>query len=196
MVAPFGGVTLVDAPLARTPVEAELGRLNIMVGADADVFARVLPLLKGVVAENVVHVGPPGSGHIVKLCNNMLAMSIATATAEAYGVAAKAGVDPKALHAVVSLGGVSSGIFQAMSKGLHGDLTGLKFELVNGRKDLRYFGKLAESVDAPSIAGDAALAGLSIAASLGHGSKFIPALLLAQETLCGTKIVGTSAPPS
>ena len=57
------GVTLVDAPLARTPVEAEQGRLNVMVGAEPAMFERLLPLFKGVWAENVVHVGGPGAGH-------------------------------------------------------------------------------------------------------------------------------------
>jgi 3-hydroxyisobutyrate dehydrogenase-like beta-hydroxyacid dehydrogenase len=37
------GIVLVDAPLTRTPVEAEQGRLNTMVGADAATFARSLP---------------------------------------------------------------------------------------------------------------------------------------------------------
>ena len=48
------GVTLVDAPLARTPVEAEQGRLNVMVGADDAVFARLEPVLH-CFAENVAY---------------------------------------------------------------------------------------------------------------------------------------------
>ena len=50
------GVTLVDAPLARTPLEAEQGRLNVMVGADDAVFAKLEPVLR-CFAENVFHVG-------------------------------------------------------------------------------------------------------------------------------------------
>ncbi|HSW25444.1 MAG TPA: NAD(P)-binding domain-containing protein, partial [Burkholderiaceae bacterium] len=34
------GVSFIDAPLARTPVEAEAGKLNVMVGASAEDFAR------------------------------------------------------------------------------------------------------------------------------------------------------------
>ena len=34
--------------------------------------------------ENVIHVGPPGHGHVLKLVNNFLALSIATSTAEAF----------------------------------------------------------------------------------------------------------------
>ena len=39
------GVTLVDAPLSRTPKEAWEGTLDTMVGADAATFARIQPIL-------------------------------------------------------------------------------------------------------------------------------------------------------
>ena len=57
------GVTLVDAPLARTPLEAEAGKLNVMVGADDAVFAQARAGAARF-AENVFHVGGPGAGHI------------------------------------------------------------------------------------------------------------------------------------
>ena len=76
----------VDAPLARTPVEAEQGRLNTMVGADDAVFARLKPVLSAF-CENVIHAGPPGHGHTLKLINNFIAQAIATATAEACAAA-------------------------------------------------------------------------------------------------------------
>ena len=53
--------TLVDAPLSRTPVEAEAGTLDTMVGCDADTFARIEPVLR-CWAGNVVHLGRSGSG--------------------------------------------------------------------------------------------------------------------------------------
>ena len=46
------GVRFADAPLARSPKEAEEGRLNAMVGADADVFAVIEPVLKGLLREH------------------------------------------------------------------------------------------------------------------------------------------------
>ena len=55
------GVRFVDAPLARTPVEAEQGRLNIMVGADDATFAKLKPVLAAF-CENIIHAGPPGHG--------------------------------------------------------------------------------------------------------------------------------------
>src|SRR4029450_6355804 len=56
------GIEFVDAPLARTPPGAEAGKLNIMVGATDDVFARLNPVL-ACFCENILHAGPPGAGH-------------------------------------------------------------------------------------------------------------------------------------
>jgi 3-hydroxyisobutyrate dehydrogenase-like beta-hydroxyacid dehydrogenase len=183
------GVTFVDAPLARTPKEAEEGRLNTMVGAEPDVFARLEPVLKAF-CENVIHVGPPGHGHVLKLVNNFLAMSIATSTAEAFAVAAKSGLSLQKFYDVVSAGGVSSGVFRMIAgPAIEGDLTGLKFTIGNGRKDLDYYTHLAESLGTVSFLGEAVHQSLVQAVALGLGSRFMPSLLEAQETLNGIRIV-------
>ena len=185
------GVTLVDAPLARSAVEAEAGKLNTMVGATPEVFAHIKPVLHAY-CENIFHVGGPGAGHIVKLLNNFVAQAICTATAEAFAVGAKAGVDVQQLVNVISAGAVNSGLFQAMAKTLNGDYTGLKFGLDNARKDLRYYGHLAEMVNVPSLVGQAVHQSLATASALGHGNSFVPALVTAQEQLTGAKITPAS----
>lgn len=181
------GVVMVDAPLARTPVEAELGKLNTMVGATPEVFAQVEPVLKAY-CENIFHVGGPGSAHIIKLLNNFVGQAITTAAAEAFAVGAKAGIDVQKFVDVVSAGAVNSGLFQGMAKTLHGDFTGLKFELDNARKDLRYYTHLAEMVNVPSMMGEAVHQSLSTASALGYGKEFVPALVRAQEKLNQVKI--------
>ena len=182
------GVSFVDAPLARTPVEAELGKLNVMVGASDDQFAALQPVLQAF-AENVIHVGAPGAGHTIKLLNNFIAQAICTATAEAFAVGQRAGVDLTKLVALISAGAVNSGIFQAMAKTLHGDLAGLKFELDNARKDLRYYTHLAESLNVPSLVGESVHQSLALASALGYGGKYVPSLVEAQERLTGVAIV-------
>jgi len=181
-------VRLIDAPLARTPVEAESGKLNVMVGADAGDFARLEPVLR-CFAENVFHVGGSGAGHIIKLLNNFIAQAICTATAEAFAVGQKAGIDLKKLVELVSVGAVNSGLFQMMSKALDGDLAGLKFELDNARKDIRYYTHLAENLAVPTVVGEAVHQSLALASALGHGRKFVPSLIEAQEQLTGARIV-------
>ena len=157
------------------------------VGADDATFAAIRPVLEGY-CENIFHVGGPGAGHVIKLLNNFVAQAICTATAEAFAVGVRAGVDPRKLVEVVSAGAVNSGIFQAMAKTLSGDLEGLKFELDNARKDVRYYTHLAEGLTVPSIVGEAVHQSLAMASAMGQGKKFVPALVLAQEQLTGAKI--------
>ncbi|MBP6776273.1 MAG: NAD(P)-dependent oxidoreductase [Piscinibacter sp.] len=183
------GCRYVDAPLARTPKEAEEGRLNTMVGAtDAD-FARAQPILAAF-CENVIHVGPPGHGHVLKLINNMLAMTTAAAIAEAVAAAAKSGLSLQKLYDVISAGGVNSGIFRMMvGPMLEGDLAGLKFAISNAQKDLRYFTHLSESLPTTSYVAEAAHQSFVQAANLGLGDRFIASLFEAQEQLNGVTIV-------
>ncbi len=184
------GVRFVDAPLARTPVEAEQGRLNIMVGADDATFAELKPVFAAY-CENIVHAGPPGHGIVLKLINNFIAQAICTATAEALATAAKSGLSIRKLHEVISAGAVNSGLFQMivgrMLEG--GDLAGLKFTIVNATKDLRYYTHFTESMMIPSVMGEAVHQSLVTANALGFGDKYVPSLVEAQEKLAGVAIV-------
>ena len=183
------GTKYVDAPLARTPKEAEEGRLNTMVGADDATFAQVKPVLSAY-CENVIHVGPPGHGHMLKLINNFIAQAIATATAEACAACAKSGVSIRKLHELISAGAVNSGIFQMMvGRMLEGDMAGLKFTLVNAMKDLRYYTHFAESLPVSAIVGEAVHQSLVNANLMGFGDKYVPSLIEAQEKLAGVKII-------
>ncbi|HET8876163.1 MAG TPA: NAD(P)-dependent oxidoreductase [Casimicrobiaceae bacterium] len=183
-------VRFVDAPLARTPVEAEQGRLNIMIGADDATFAELQPTFAAF-CENIVHAGPPGHGIVLKLINNFIAQAICTATAEACAAAAKSGLSIRKLHQVISAGAVNSGLFQMLvGKMLEsGDLSGLKFTLSNAAKDLRYYTHFTESMMIPSIVGEAVHQSLVTANALGFGDKYVPSLIEAQEKLAGVSIV-------
>ena len=86
------GVRFADAPLTRSPKDAEAGRLNTLVGADEATFAAVRPVLEAY-CENIFHVGPIGSGHKLKLINNFMSQGMAALIAEAATTATKAGVD-------------------------------------------------------------------------------------------------------
>ena len=100
------GASLVDAPLARTPVEAEAGRLNTMVGAAQEDFARVRPLLEAC-CENIFHMGPVGAGTPDQArSSNLITMGQAALIAEALCACAATGVDLKqVLRRRVSAGG-------------------------------------------------------------------------------------------
>ncbi len=183
------GAHMVDAPLARTPVEAEQGRLNTMVGASDAVFAAVRPALEAF-CENIFHVGGVGAGHKMKLLNNFLAMGHAMLVAEAFCAGKAAGIDMRKFYDLVSAGGANSAIFQMiMPKALEGDLTGLQFALKNGRKDIRYYRTMTQSLGLTGSAGDAVHQALAQADNLGFGDKFVPSLIEAQEKLNDIKLV-------
>ncbi len=184
------GIRFIDAPLTRTPKEAEEGRLNTMVGASPDDFRAIEPVLKAF-CENIFHVGPPGHGHVLKLINNMMAMSFAASIAEAFAVAAKSGLDLNRLYDLVSAGGVNCGIFQMMTTQTlrSGELTGFKFGIANAQKDLRYYAHLAETLPVSSLMGAATHQSLIQAVNAGFGDKLIASLFEAQEKLNDVRIV-------
>ena len=183
------GVRFVDAPLARTPVEAEQGRLNIIVGADDATFGELKPVF-GAFCENIFHAGPAGHGIMLKLINNFLAQAICAASAEGCAAAAKSGLSIRKLHEVISAGAVNSGLFQmVVGRMLEGDLAGLRFTLSNATKDLRYYTHFTESMMIPSVIGEAVHQSLVTANALGLGDRFVPSLIEAQEKLAGVAIV-------
>ena len=95
------GVRFADAPVSGGVPRATDGTLAIMVGAaDAD-FAEARPALSAMGA-NVIHVGPVGSGEVVKLCNNLIAGVTAVAVSEAFRIAEGFGVDPRVVTEVIS----------------------------------------------------------------------------------------------
>jgi 3-hydroxyisobutyrate dehydrogenase-like beta-hydroxyacid dehydrogenase len=183
------GTRFVDAPLGRTPKEAEEGRLNSMVGADDEGFALVKPVLAAF-CENVFHVGPPGAGHTLKLANNFMALTIAASVAEAFAVAAKAGVRLDKLFEVGSQAAYNSNMFQMIAGGLvEGDLTRMKFTIVNAAKDLRYYTHLAESLPVASFIAEAVHQSYSQAVAMGLGDKLLASMVEAQERINQMPIV-------
>jgi 3-hydroxyisobutyrate dehydrogenase len=93
------GAGYLDAPLSGGTVGAEKGTLTLMVGGDAAVLDAARPALAPF-AGLIVHVGGPGVGQVVKLCNQLIYAAQMLAVAEASALAAKSGVDLRLLHEV------------------------------------------------------------------------------------------------
>lgn len=181
------GVSFADAPLTRSPKDAEAGRLNVLVGADEATLAAIRPVLE-TFAENVFHVGPVGSGHRLKLINNFLSQGIAALCAEAVTTATKAGVDLQMLFDVVSVGGANSAVFQRFMPWVLGQDSGMVFQLKNGQKDVRYYTHLAEAVGSTAFLGEAVHQIYTLAVAQGEGGSYVPALARALGKVNGVKI--------
>jgi 3-hydroxyisobutyrate dehydrogenase len=95
------GIAALDAPVSGGPRGAEAATLSIFAGGAAETFARVEPVLRAL-GSVVAHVGGPGAGQVVKLCNNLMAGVNMTAVAEACAIAAREGIDPKLFYELVT----------------------------------------------------------------------------------------------
>lgn len=101
------GASFLDAPVSGGSQGAINGALTIMVGGEREIFERALPVLEAMgKKENIFHVGPNGTGEVVKIVNNILCGAISAATAEAFTLGVKAGADVETMARII---GVSTG---------------------------------------------------------------------------------------
>ncbi len=180
------GVRMADAPVGRTPKEAEAGKLSTFVGGDAATVRELRPIIE-CYADTIIEAGALGAGHTLKLLNNFISIGTSAVIAEALATAAKLGVDLQKLYEVVSAGGGNSKMFQMMMPWvLHGDDSHLKGPLRIAGKDMRYYSKLAESAPVASFIAQAVNQTYQLANAQGHGERYMPVLpgILAQLNGC------------
>ena len=65
------GIGFLDAPVSGGVAGAEIGTLTVMVGGEATLLERAMPVLE-TFGEKVVHCGPIGAGHALKAVNQAL----------------------------------------------------------------------------------------------------------------------------
>lgn len=169
-------VTLVDAPLSRTPKEAWEGKLDTMVGCDEATFATIRPVLE-TWAGRVVHIGATGDGHKMKLINNFLAMGYAALYSEALSLAQKSGITPARFDSVIRGGRMECGFYQTfMTYVLQRDRDAHKFTLANAFKDMRYLEALASANGVANPIGNAVKNSFGYAVNAGRAEDYVPML--------------------
>lgn len=97
------GIGLADAPVSGSVAGARAGTLTTMVGATTELFAELRPLLAEFTGTQF-HVGPVGSGNVVKLAVNVVVGAVNESVAEALLLATRAGVDPGLFYTVLQAG--------------------------------------------------------------------------------------------
>ena len=122
-MAAQNGMILMDAPLGRTPREAEAGTLDMMLGCDPTDLPVIEPILR-CCAKNIFHLGPVGAGHTMKLVNNFIAMGQGALLADALALAIKGGLSAAQFHQVIGNSRMSNGFYETFIGGvLAGDPT-------------------------------------------------------------------------
>jgi 3-hydroxyisobutyrate dehydrogenase-like beta-hydroxyacid dehydrogenase len=169
-------ITLIDAPLSRTPKDAEAGTLDVMVGGDDADVARARPVID-CFAGRVVHTGPTGSGHTMKLLNNFVSLGYAAIYSEALALGAKAGLTPKVFDAVIRGGRMDCPFYQTFAQYVVGrDENAHRFAIRNALKDLSYLAAFANASGSANPVGAAVRNSFALAVGAGQGERYVPML--------------------
>jgi 3-hydroxyisobutyrate dehydrogenase-like beta-hydroxyacid dehydrogenase len=176
LVIAQGGYFL-DSPMTRTPKEAAEGRLNLLVGGDAKLFEICKPILS-CFAENIVHAGPVGAGHRMKLLHNYVSLGSVTLLAEAAACAQLAGVNAQTFVDVLAMGGGWGAPLERLKPFLaNGDPSGLRFSMANALKDLSYYNEMATDTHADRTVAEAIQRTLARACQEGNPQALLPEII-------------------
>lgn len=179
------GIHMLDAPVSGGQAGAEEGTLSIMVGGEAEVFARVKPLFE-ILGRNIVHVGDHGAGQVVKACNQIVISLTLEGVAEAILLARKNGVDPAKMRTALLGGYAGSRILedhgQRMLEGNY--RPGFKVKLHH--KDLNIVLDCAHESHTPLPGAEAVARQIAALMASGEADLDSSAILLALERLAGS----------
>lgn len=117
------GCELLDAPVTGTKPHAEGGQLLFLVGGSANALDRVRPML-AVLGRDAIHLGPTGSGALMKLINNFLAAVQAVSFGEALALIEAGGLDKAKATSILNEGAPGSPILKRVAERMvSGDFT-------------------------------------------------------------------------
>lgn len=116
------GIRLIDAPVSGGRQGADEGTIAIMVGADESDYAEVEPVLRAI-SPNVFRCGGTGTGHVMKIVNNVIAATSLAASFEAIAVGVRNGLDFAKAVEILNKGSgrtfMSERVIEAQTRGPH-----------------------------------------------------------------------------
>jgi len=182
-------IDLLDAPMTGTPVHANAGELNLMIGGDKAIYERCLPIFRAI-AKNIIYAGRTSHGNIVKLINNFLGQLTNAGLAEVLPLAAKVGVDMKALFDVVKVSGGWSRWFEGAVPAICRRDFKVSFHLKLAHKDMGYVSALGREYNMPLPMVNQLLNVLDIAKASGLGDENTTALVKLWERMSNVEVRG------
>jgi 3-hydroxyisobutyrate dehydrogenase len=170
------GCEFVDAPVTGTKPHAASGELNFYVGATAEVLEKIRPVLQPM-AKTINHIGPTGSGALLKLINNYLCAVEIAAFGEALALIENSELDRAKSLSVLLDGAAAS----PLAKTIIGRMTAQdytpNFMLKLMTKDIGYAlkegGLRGQSLHTAAVA----LEIFKRAVAAGHGDKDMAAIV-------------------
>jgi 3-hydroxyisobutyrate dehydrogenase len=170
------GCAFVDAPVTGSRAQAAAGELVFLVGAADEDLARIRPALEAM-SRSIVHLGPVGSGALVKLVNNFLGGVQAASLAEALAIIERSPLDRDRTLDVLVNGAPGSPIVKTLVSRIRADDFTPNFYLHLLAKDVRYAIGEGERAGVPMTTGTAALEVLERAIGHGDGDRDMAAVV-------------------
>lgn len=131
------GCSFLDAPVTGTKPHAASGELLFLVGGSAAALEKARPALAAM-SRKIVHMGPNGSGALMKLLNNFLAGVQLVSLAEAMAVIERSGLNRESALDILNNGAPGSPLIKTLSARMVARDYAVNFELQLMQKDLTY----------------------------------------------------------
>ena len=170
------GCELLDAPVTGTKPHAATGELFFMVGGSAAGFAGAREVLS-VLGREVLHLGPTGSGSLIKLINNFVCGVEAAAFAEALALVTAGNLDREKCIAVLGNSALASPLIKRMLISMGANDYAPNFPLKLMTKDIGYAIKEAENCGVPLLTAAPALEVFKRALGKGLGEQDFSAVV-------------------
>lgn len=144
------GVEMLDAPVSGGVKGAAEGKLSIMVGGKRDIFEKCRGILE-ILGEDLYYVGSIGSGHTVKLINQLLVGLNTAAIAEAWKIGLDAGLSEETMFRIIKSSSGNSKVFEVkFPKIIEKDFSpGFSIDLM--LKDLNLINDLGDALKIPLL---------------------------------------------
>ncbi len=142
------GAEFIDAPVLKSKPAAIEGKLNILVGGSDEAFEAMKPVLL-YMGEHVMHLGPNGSGLVMKICHNALLAQIQNGVNETASLAAKMGIDIRTFAQAVSYGGAGNAYLSSKLENLANEDYTTAFSVQNEHKDVHICLNMAREIGFP-----------------------------------------------
>ncbi len=137
------GIEFVDAPVTGAVVGAENATLTIMIGGTPENFERAREVLR-LNGKTLIHVGPVGAGHAIKVLTNTIMGATVWITSECLLLAKQFGIDMKTALEVTNAGsGRSNASENLLPMRLRDGKWPLVFKLLHHDKDIRIAASLS-----------------------------------------------------
>jgi len=175
------GCQFLDAPVTGTKPHASSGELVFLVGGSAEALDAARPVFS-VLGRDLVHLGPVGSGSLMKLINNFVCGVQAASFAEALSVIDAGGLDRARAVSILTGGAPGSGIVKRMADRIAANDFTPNFALRWMAKDLAYAMGDASNKGVPLQTAAAALSVFKRAIAEGHGDEDFSAVSKSPET--------------